>query len=66
MPGPRGVTLVAIQEGRARIITSPCPEQRCIHSGAISRRGSLLVCVPNRVVVRVTGTAASPYDLITE
>lgn len=66
VPGPRGLTVVAIQEGRVRILSSPCPEQRCIHSGSISRRGALLVCVPNRVVVRLTGTAASPYDLITE
>lgn len=65
IPGPLGVTRLEIRDGRARIIASPCPEQRCVHSGAIQRRGSLIVCVPNRVVVRIAD-GGNPLDMVTE
>lgn len=33
---------------------SDCPGQDCVHSGAVSAAGRSLVCLPNRVEVRIT------------
>jgi len=49
-----------------RIEASHCPQKICVHSGAIRRSGELLVCVPNRVVVRINGGTEHPFDLITQ
>ena len=43
--------------------SSDCPNQDCVHSGAISRAGQSIVCLPARVAVTLEG-AASDYDLI--
>ena len=60
----RGYTLtVAVQNGAVRVSESDCPNQDCVHSGAISRAGQSIVCLPARVVVTLEG-AASDYDLI--
>ena len=60
----RGYTLsVAAENGALRVSESDCPNQDCVHSGAISRAGQSIVCLPARVVITLEG-AASDYDLI--
>ena len=60
----RGYTLtVAVENGAVRVSESDCPNQDCVHSGAISRAGQSIVCLPARVAVTLEG-AASDYDLI--
>ncbi len=51
------------QDGAVRVSESDCPNQDCVHSGAISRAGQSIVCLPARVAVTLEG-AASDYDLI--
>ena len=59
-----GYTLtVAVENGAVRVSESDCPNQDCVHSGAISRAGQSIVCLPARVAVTLEG-AASDYDLI--
>jgi hypothetical protein len=53
--GPLGETVVEVRGGRVRIAESPCPHQICVRTGWIERAGSMVVCLPNRVVVRVEG-----------
>jgi hypothetical protein len=55
--GPLGKTQVEIREGAARIVDSPCPQKRCVRMGGIHRVGRVVVCVPNRVLVRIEGKA---------
>ena len=60
----RGYTLiVAVENGAVRVSESDCPNQDCVHSGAISRAGQSIVCLPARVAVTLEGTS-SDYDLI--
>ena len=54
---------VAVENGAVRVSESDCPNQDCVHSGAISRAGQSIVCLPARVAVTLEG-AASDYDLI--
>ena len=60
----RGYTLtVEEKDGAVSVVASDCPNQDCVHSGAISRAGQSIVCLPARVAVTLEG-AASDYDLI--
>ena len=60
----RGYTLtVEAADGAVYVASSDCPNQDCVHSGAISRAGQSIVCLPARVAVTLEG-AASDYDLI--
>ena len=53
---------VTVENGKVRISKSNCPGSDCVHSGAISTSGRSIVCLPNRVEVRVTG--ASDVDFV--
>ena len=53
---------VTVENGRIRISQSNCPGEDCVHSGAISAPGRSIVCLPNRVEIRVTG--ASDVDFV--
>jgi len=65
LAGPLGATRLEIRDGRARILASPCPTKACIGMGAIARRGELLACVPNDLLVRIDGEGKGPaHDLL--
>lgn len=55
--GPLGTTVVAVADGAARILSSPCPNQTCVASGARALPGQWLACLPNKVFVRIEGIA---------
>lgn len=60
-----GCTLtVAVANGAVSVVESDCPNQDCVHSGAVSRAGQSIVCLPARMVIELTGTG-SDYDLVT-
>lgn len=52
-------------EWSVRVSGSDCPGQDCVHTGAISRAGQSIVCLPAQVVVYLEGTpAAGQPDVI--
>ena len=44
-----------IKDGEVNMIQADCPDQLCIHQGPIHIQGETIVCLPNRVVVEITG-----------
>ena len=56
--------VVTIQDGKAAITNSNCPGTDCVHSGWISGKGRSLVCLPNRVEIRIEGDVDSEVDFI--
>lgn len=50
---------VKISDGGAVMIEADCPDKVCMHTGRISHSGQSIVCLPNRVVVSITGEDSS-------
>jgi heptaprenyl diphosphate synthase len=46
---------IEVRGGAVRVTESDCPDQVCVHTGWISRPGGVIVCAPNRTVIRLTG-----------
>lgn len=61
-----GVTtnLLVISGGMADMTEANCPDKLCVHQREISKNNETIVCLPNRVVVRVTGSEESGLDSI--
>ena len=53
-----------VKDKKVAIEESDCPGMDCVHSGAISGKGRSLVCLPNRVEVRIEGEIDSEVDFI--
>lgn len=50
-------SVIAVKDGRIAIVESDCPGMDCVHSGWIDRPGRSIVCLPNRLEVRIVGAA---------
>ncbi len=64
VPGPLGVSTVAIHGLQARIASDPSPRQLCVRQGWMSRAGEIAICLPNQVSVELAGARKS-YDSLT-
>jgi hypothetical protein len=58
--GPAGGLEVEFDGARARVIEAGCREKRCVRQGATE--DGLIVCVPNRVVIRPLDENAGGID----
>ena len=63
--GAIGVTRIEVRDGKVRVLSSPCPRQVCRHGGWIGEPGTLLVCLPNEVLIRVPGEPAGGPAAVT-
>jgi len=55
--GDLGIGVFEIENGRVRMVSSPCRDKICIHRGRIDQAGETIICLPNRVAIRVLGQA---------
>ena len=53
--GTRGMVRVEIEGGRVRIAEADCPNHVCVRSGWHNSAGDVIVCVPNKTIVRIMG-----------
>ena len=61
VPGPLGVSIVCIQQRKARIVSDPSPRQYCVRQGWLQQAGEIAICLPNQVSVELTGSTKK-YD----
>jgi hypothetical protein len=59
--GPLGRTTIAVESGRARVVSDPSPRQYCVRQGWLTRAGDIAICAPNQVSLQITGRHAA-YD----
>ena len=64
--GPIGETRIKIEHGTAQVLSSDCPEKICVLTREIRHAGEMIVCVPNKVVVKIIGKAENQFDVITQ
>lgn len=64
--GPLGETVVRIEEGTVRVLSSPCPEKLCIKTGRIEKPGQWIACLPNRVLITIRGRDTNQPDAISQ
>ncbi|MGE5542463.1 MAG: NusG domain II-containing protein [Bacillota bacterium] len=51
--GAIGQSTFEVSGGRVRMISSDCPDKVCVKTGWISQAGQVIVCLPNRVILKV-------------
>ncbi len=50
-----GHNTLVIADGQATVTAATCPDGVCVRHRAIERAGQSIICLPNKVVVRVVG-----------
>ena len=53
--GPLGDSVIEINNGRTRFISSPCRNKVCVQTGWLETSGDLAACLPNRISIFLLG-----------
>lgn len=61
VPGPLGVSIINIQQRKARITSDPSPRQYCVRQGWLQQAGEIALCLPNQVSLELVGSKKK-YD----
>ncbi|MES1983184.1 MAG: NusG domain II-containing protein, partial [Pseudomonadota bacterium] len=61
VPGPLGISQIAIHNLRARIAADPGPRQYCVRQGWLKQAGEIALCLPNQVSVELS-SGRKNYD----
>jgi len=56
VPGPLGISLIAVQNRKVRIASDPSPRQYCVRQGWLQQAGEIALCLPNQVSVELVGS----------
>lgn len=57
-----GKMTIVVENGQIYVSESDCQEQLCVHAQKLGSQGGIIVCLPNRVVIKV---ATREVDAIT-
>jgi len=63
--GVKGEMEFEVSEKGIRVVKSDCPNQVCVRMGWRNRAGDVIVCVPNRMIARITGRKESGVSGVT-
>lgn len=44
---------IVIENGYVYMKAATCPDKVCVRSGKISKKGEQIICLPNKVIVRI-------------
>lgn len=47
---------IQIQDNGVQVSHSDCPHQICVRSGRIAQQSQTIVCVPNKVLIEISGS----------
>jgi hypothetical protein len=63
---PNGEAVINVTDGKLFITSAPCPRKICVNGSPISKRGESLICVPNRMFIKIDGKEERGLDSVTK
>jgi len=60
---PGNLNEIVIGDG-IRMVSADCPGGDCLRAGEIKKNGEMIVCVPNRLVIRLVSTQRPEVDAV--
>ena len=58
------VNIVVIEGGEVYVEEASCKNQVCVDTGRIDQAGESIICLPNKLVVRIEGKGDKKYDAV--
>ena len=53
---------IRVSHGAIRIVKANCPDQVCVHQGAIKDGVAPIVCLPHRLLIKIDGEPVAKHD----
>jgi hypothetical protein len=55
-----------IENNTARIKEADCPDELCVHQKEISKTGESIICLPHKLVIRISGGEEKEVDAMAD
>ncbi len=62
VPVISGKNVIEVDRYRVRMVHADCPDNDCVRQGWISCPGQIIVCLPNRVVIKIIASKNLPDE----
>lgn len=62
--GKNSKNIVTIKDGSVKMSSASCKNQICVHHSPISKAGESIICLPNKVIVRIKGSSSKGVDAV--
>lgn len=59
-----GTNILKIEGGVAYLSYASCPDRTCVNTGKISYNGQSIVCLPNRLTIKVVSEQSGGVDFV--
>lgn len=59
--GSCGTSVVELSKGKVRMVSSACPNKACVKQGWIRKSNQVIVCAPNKVLIRIAGSQKEDF-----
>ena len=59
-----GTNVLKIEGGVAYLSYASCPDRTCVNTGKISYNGQTIVCLPNRLAIKVVSEEGGGVDFV--
>jgi len=63
--GAHGQNTIRVEPNRICVVAADCPDKTCVHQGWIANSLLPAVCLPNKLVIRISGAGGAAYDAVT-
>lgn len=60
---PKDGTEIQVENGKIRFASAVCRDKLCVNSGWLTKNGQTAACLPERIVISVSGSESSPDAL---
>lgn len=64
LSGEIGENIIQISDGHIKMLSAECPDQVCVNHGELTKGGTPIVCLPNKIVIKWENSSDS-YDVKT-
>ena len=64
--GEGDYNVLEIRDGEAAVVDANCGDHTCVRTGAVSRAGESIICLPHRLEIRVIGGADGDVDIMAQ
>ncbi len=59
-----GENLLELTNDGARMLDASCPDKKDVKSGKITKPGQVIICIPNKVLVKLVGDGKDKVDKV--
>lgn len=56
------INVIVVKDGRVSMKEADCPDKLCVKQGAISKNGQSIICLPHKLVVKITSDKEDTVD----